>query len=166
MSSSGGNQRAFSWNLMIKYRVKWQCRKKREQSWQRVRHIRCDIPCLYFTAGLRRLGIRGGQMVLGIHHNNTVHLIKMTLSRRGKHILRVQIQNSWAAVRKPLGILLYECAASFYGYHKHMVEIFSMCASTHNAFIDGCLWTKHSGEQEAIRASAATMNWLGVNYFV
>lgn len=56
MSSSGGNQRAFSWNLMIKYRVKWQCRKKREQSWQRVRHIRCDIPCLYFTAGLRRLG--------------------------------------------------------------------------------------------------------------
>lgn len=46
--------------------------------------------------------IRGGQMVLSIDHNNTVHLIKMTLSRRGKHILWVQIQNSKAAVRKPL----------------------------------------------------------------
>lgn len=44
--------------------------------------------------------IRGGQMVLSIDHNNTVHLIKMTLSRRGKHILWVQIQNSKAAVRK------------------------------------------------------------------
>lgn len=46
--------------------------------------------------------IQGGQMVLSIDHNNTVHLIKMTLSRRGKHILWVQIQNSRAAVRKRL----------------------------------------------------------------
>lgn len=44
--------------------------------------------------------IRGGQMVLSIDHNNTVHLIKMTLSRRGKHILWLQIQNSRAAVKK------------------------------------------------------------------
>lgn len=44
--------------------------------------------------------IRGGQMVLSMDHNNTVHLIKMTLSRRGKHILWLQIQNSRAAVKK------------------------------------------------------------------
>lgn len=41
-------------------------------------------------------------MVLSIVHNNAVHLIKITLSRRGKHILQVQIQNSKAAVRKVL----------------------------------------------------------------
>lgn len=27
---------------------------KGEKTWLRVRHMRCDIPCLYFTAGLRR----------------------------------------------------------------------------------------------------------------
>lgn len=38
-------------------------------------------------------------MVLSINHNYTIHLIKMTLSRRGNHILWVQIQNREAAVR-------------------------------------------------------------------
>lgn len=38
-------------------------------------------------------------MVLCMHHNNTDYLIKMTLSRRGKHILWVQIQH-----RKTLSI--------------------------------------------------------------
>lgn len=37
--------------------------------------------------------IRGGQMVLCMHHNNTDYLIKMTLSSRGEHILWVQVQH-------------------------------------------------------------------------
>lgn len=79
--------------------------------------------------------IRGGQMVLSIDHNNNVHLIKMTLSRRGKHILWVQIQNSKAAVRKVLVFWaknVYLLLSYAYGLH-------SMFASAHTIFIKSCL---------------------------
>lgn len=41
-----------------------------------------------------------------IDHNNTVPLIKMTLSRTAKHIPRAPVQNSQAVVRKG-GFILY-----------------------------------------------------------
>lgn len=51
--------------------------------------------------------IRGGQMAPRIHHNSTVHLIKMTLSRTAKHILRAPVQNSKAAVRTVFLLYIY-----------------------------------------------------------
>lgn len=50
--------------------------------------------------------IRGDQMAPRIDHNNTVPLIKMTLSRTAKHIPRAPVQNSQAVVRKG-GFILY-----------------------------------------------------------
>ncbi len=74
--------------------------------------------------------IRGGQMVFSISHNNTVHLIKMTLSRRGKHILWVQIQNSKAAVTERLVFCALNALCLFTAL-MHMGHTFSMFASTH-----------------------------------
>lgn len=82
--------------------------------------------------------IRGGQMVFGIDHNNTVHLIKMTLSRRGKHILWVQTQNSKAAVTKRLVFCAINVLCLFTAL-MHMVHTFSVFASKHTILLNNRL---------------------------